>query len=154
MWGILKTQSKWYSLSPKIYFDWNWALDLQRWTYINGKEGVIEGWRGLAKEGRELPRLVATVSSVASEAERVNRYTVFGRGWAVFGGWRWKVLWAIFVGKNPNNNLLLQQNLKGAENKQPSVNAMGDRHSCHLRRVIGKCWVRACSEFGGAALLC
>lgn len=52
---------------------------------------------------------------------------MFGKGWTVFGERQWKVLWAILVGKNPNNNLLLQQNLKRAENKQ-SVNAMGTRH--------------------------
>jgi len=31
------------------------------------------------------------------------------------------------------------KNLKRAENKQSSVNAMGTRHSHHLRRVISKC---------------
>ncbi|XP_010077589.1 PREDICTED: lipoma HMGIC fusion partner-like 1 protein [Pterocles gutturalis] len=47
--------------------------------YRNGKEGVKGRRRGLAKEVKKLSRLVAAVSIVASEAERVNRNMVFGK---------------------------------------------------------------------------
>lgn len=133
-----------FLLDPRISFQWSWALNLQTWVYRNGKRGV---WIGKEINRQGLWSLI----HCSIRGRKRKQVLMFEKGWAVFGEWQWKVPWAILVGKNPDNNLLLQQNLKRAENKQ-CVNAVGTRHSCHLRRVIGKGWVRACSGFGGAAL--
>lgn len=96
-------------------------------------QGDEEVWLRKEISCQGLPRLVAIVSSVASEAERVNRYMCLEENELHLESGNGKLCEKYSWGKkNLNNNLLLQQNLKRAENKQSSLNATGTRHSWHL----------------------